>query len=272
MDEARSVVLTITHLELGHLDGSVSRIDLHDGPIDLDMMRLQNGVTRDLANGVPVPAGEYGWMRLGVDVDHSYIDTMGLGGRHRMTMAYQDGLTVHQPFFVPEAGHLVLMMDFDLRLGIQQRHMGMMGYRWELRPAMRLMDIAMAGGLMGEVDASIVDVNNPACDPAEGGNWAYLFPGDAAGPDDLAETESDGIPGPFAADRVELNTGLGEYRYHFGFLPEGSYRVAFTCSGEWDEEGDDDYPSDPDGRFDFHAFSIPVDVIAGTVVIQDLGP
>lgn len=272
MDEARSVVLNITHLELGHMDGSVTRIDMDHGPLDLDMMQLQNGVAHDLVNGARVPAGEYEWMRLGVDINHSWIDTMGMGGRHGMQMAYQDGLIVHQPFFVPDAEHLELMMDFDLRLGVQQHHMGMMGDRWELHPAMRLMDMATAGGLMGTVDASLVDANNPVCDPAEGGNWAYLFPGDAASPDDLAVTDSDGIPGPFAADRVELHTGLGEYRYHFGFLPEGSYRVAFTCSGEWDEEGDDDYPSDPDGRFDFHAFSQPVDVIAGEVVVLDLGP
>jgi hypothetical protein len=272
MDEARSVVLNITYLELGHMDGSVTRIDMDGGPLDLDMMQLQNGVAHDLVNGARVPAGEYEWMRLGVDVDHSYIDTMGMGGRHGLQMALQDGLTIHHSYFIPDADHLELMMDFDLRLGVVQHHMGMMGDRWELHPAIRLMDMATTGGLVGTVDLSLVDANNPACDPSEGGNWAYLFPGDASVPDDMAETESDGTPGPYAADRVELHTGLGEYLYHFGFLPEGSYRVAFTCSGEWDEEGDDDYPSDPDGRFDFHAFSEPVNVVAGEVVVLDLGP
>jgi hypothetical protein len=272
MDEARSVVLNITHIELGHSDGSVTRLDMDGGPLDLDMMQLQNGVTHNLVNGARVPAGEYDWMRLGVAVDQSYIDTMGMGGRHGLQMAFQDGLTIHHPYFIPDADHLELMMDFDLRLGVVQHHMGMMGDRWELHPAIRLMDMATAGGLVGTVDVSLVDVNNPACDPAEGGNWAYLFPGDAAVPDDMAETDSDGMPGPFATDRVQLHAGLGEYLYHFGFLPEGSYRVAFTCSGEWDEEGDDDYPFDPDGRFDFHAFSDPVEVVAGEVVVFDLGP
>jgi len=272
MDEARVVVLSITHVELGHADGSIIRIDMDGGPHDLDMMQLQNGVTHTLVEDFHVPAGAYGWMRLGIDVADSYVDTMGTGGRHGLRMEYQDGLMIHHPFLVSGAGHLELMMDFDLRLGLQQHRMGMMGDRWELHPAMRLMDMATAGGLMGAVDASLADANNPACDPAEGGNWAYLFHGDAAGPDDLAETDTDGTPGPFAADRVELHTGLGEYRYHFGFLPEGSYRVAFTCSGEWDEEDDDDYPSDPDGRFDFHAFSDPVEVAAGEMAVLDLSP
>lgn len=52
-----------------------------------------------------------------------------------------------------------------------------------------------------------------------------------------------------------MNYGAGAHEYHFGYLPEGSYRLAFTCSGEWDEPGNDDYPYDPDGRFGFRFFS-----------------
>ena len=46
--------------------------------------------------------------------------------------------------------------------------------------------------------------------------------------------------------------------------------MAFSCSGEWDEAGDDDYPADPDGRFDFHHFSGPLDVVAGQMHRHDL--
>ena len=98
----------------------------------------------------------------------------------------------------------------------------------------------------------------------------YVFPADADAPDDIADTESDDVPGPIATDRVEMNPGTGAHEYHFGYLPEGSYRVAFSCSGEWDEAGDDDYPADPDGRFDFHHFSGPLDVVAGQMHRHDL--
>ena len=67
-----------------------------------------------------------------------------------------------------------------------------------------------------------------------------------------------------------MDPGSGDHGYHFGFLPEGTYRVAFTCSGEWDEAGDDDYPSDPDGKFDFQAFSDPITINAGQMHGYDL--
>jgi hypothetical protein len=120
------------------------------------------------------------------------------------------------------------------------------------------------------VDPTLIDINHPDCDPADGGNWVYIFPGDATAPDDIAEVESDGVPGPIAADRVDMDPGTGNHLYHFGFLPDGTYRVAFTCSGEWDESGDDDYPSDPDGKFDFHAFTDPITVTAGQMQRHDL--
>ncbi len=138
--------------------------------------------------------------------------------------------------------------------------------------SMRLINMDVAGGMTGMVDASMIDINHPDCDAAPGGNWAYLFPGDAADPDDVAESESDSVPGPTATDRVEMDPGTGDHFYHFAYLPAGSYPVAFTCSGEWDEAGDDDYPSDPDGRFDFRMFSDPVDVAAGQMHRFDLMP
>jgi len=119
---------------------------------------------------------------------------------------------------------------------------------------------------------SHIDINHPDCDSAPGGNWAYLFPVDAVIPDDVAEPESDGVAGPLAADRVEMDPATGDHFYHFGFLSPGSYRIAFTCSGEWDEDGDDDCPSDPDGRFDFQMFSDPMDVMAGQMHRIDLMP
>ena len=164
------------------------------------------------------------------------------------------------------------MLDFNLRRGIQHRHMGMMGDQYELSSAMRLVNMENAGGITGHVEAAMIDVNHAGCNDEPGGNWAYLFPGDATQPDDVTESDMDGMAGPIATDRVELDVGTGEFRYHFAFVPAGSYRVAFTCAGEWDESGDDDYPTDPDGRFDFHAFQGPVEVVAGQVSEFHIGP
>jgi hypothetical protein len=270
--DAESVVLHITAMEFHHSDGTVFPADMPGGPMDVDMMQLQNGVAHGLIGDHELPAGQYNGMQLQVDLDRSYIDRRDTGGRHGMRMGpgAGDGLEVQQQFRVEPGQHVEFMLDFDLRSGLQHRHGGMMGDQFELHDAMRLIRMDHAGGLVGNVDPALIDVNHPDCDPADGGNWMYVFPGDAEAPDDIADVESDGVPGPIATDRVEMNPGTGAHEYHFGYLPEGTYRVAFTCSGEWDESGDDDYPSDPDGEFDFQHFSGPVEITAGQVHRHDL--
>ncbi len=273
-EDARAMVLHITEMELGHSNGDVIRLELSAGPMNIDMMQLQNGVSQPLITDMAVPIGHYDWIRLHLDLSQSYIELMSTGGRHNMQMGSNamNGLEVHEPFQILESFHEEFMLDFNLRRGVQHHDMGMMGSQYELHSAMRLIHMDDAGGLSGMIDASMVDVNHPDCDPAPGGNWAYLFPADAIGPDDVAEPESDGMPGPMATDRVEMDTGSGNHLYHFAYLPVGSYRIAVTCSGEWDEAGDDDYPSDPDGRFDFQMFSDPMDVVAGQMGQFDMMP
>lgn len=270
--EMESMVLHITGMEFGHSDGDVRSFDMPGGPMEVDMMQLQNGAFRELMSDVEMPVGDYDWMRVQIDADQSYMQDHGTGGQHgfRMGQNAMDGLEVHEQFQVQAGIHSEFMLDFDLRQGVQHSHMGMMGDQFELHSALRLVHMNEAGGLSGMVDPALIDINHPDCDPADGGNWVYIFPGDATAPDDIAEEEVDGVPGPIAADRVDMEPGTRNHLYHFGFLPEGSYRVAFTCSGDWDEAGDDDYPSDPDGKFDFQAFSDPIDIVAGQMHGHDL--
>lgn len=262
-----SMVIRVTGMDFGHGNGEVHSFDVPGGPVDIDMMQLQNGIHHTVLSDVELPTGNYDWMRLRIDAGQSFMQDRGTGGRHgfRMGQGAGDGLEVHEPFHVEAGAHSDYMLDYDLRQGVRHSHSGMMGDQFELHNALRLIRMEQAASLVGNVDPSLIDVNHPDCDPSEGGNWIYVFPGEAETPDDIADVESDGIPGPIATDRVELNPGSGEHEYHFGYLPEGTYRLAFTCSGEWDEPGDDDYPSDPDGRFDFQHFSGPLDIAAGGV-------
>lgn len=272
--EARLIVLHITDVELGHSNGDIIRLNFPGGPMNVDMMHLQNGMFEIPIERAEVPAGQYDWMRLRIDADQSYIEMAGTGGRHRMQMGSNaaNGLEVHQWFRIQESAHDEFILDFDVRYGVRHHHGGMMGDWYELHSAVRLINMHDAGGLTGMIGASMVDLNHPDCDPAPGGNWAYLYPGDASMPDDIAEPDTDGVPGPIATDRVEMQSGSGDYFYHFGYLSASSYRIAFTCSGEWDEDGDEDYPSDPDDRFDFQKFSDPVAVIEGQIRRHDLVP
>ena len=267
-----SMVIRVTGMDFGHSSGDVFSFEMPDGPVDIDMMQLQNGIHHALLSDVELPVGGYDWMRVRIDAGQSFLQDRGTGGHHgfRVGQGAREGLEVHEQFHVEAGAHSDYMLDYDLRQGVRHSHNGMMGDQFELHSAMRLIRMEQAGRLFGNVDPSLIDVNHPDCDPADGGNWVYAFPGDAAAPDDIAEVDSDGVPGPIATDRVEMDPGTGGHEYHFGYLPEGTYRLAFTCSGEWDESGDDDYPSDPDGKFDFQHFTGPVDVTAGQVHQHDL--
>jgi hypothetical protein len=259
-------------MDFGHSNGAVHSFDMPGGPVDIDMIRLQNGIHHVLMSDVELPGGEYDWMRIRVDASQSFMRDSGTGGHHGFQMGpgARGGLEVHEQFHVGAGAHGDYMLEYDLRRGVRHSHNGMMGDRFELHNAMRLVRMDQTGGMSGVVDPSLVDVNHPDCDDSDGGNWMYVFPGDTEAPDDIADVESDGVPGPLAADRVEMNPGTGDHEYYFGYLPEGTYRLAFTCSGEWDEPGDDDYPSDPDGKFDFHHFSDPIEIVAGQMHRHDL--
>lgn len=267
-----SMVIRITGMDFGHSNGDVHSFDIPGGPVDVDMMQLQNGVHQALVSDLGLPSGNYDWMRIRVDAGQSFMQDGGTGGHHgfRMGPGAREGLEVHEPFLVEAGAHADYMLDYDLRQGVRHSHSGMMGDQFELHNAMRLIHTEQAGRLFGNVDPSLIDVNHPDCDPTDGGNWVYVFPGDAEAPDDIAEVESDGVPGPIATDRVEMDPATGNFEYHFGYLPEGTYRLAFTCSGEWDESGDDDHPSDPDGKFGFQRFSGPVEIAARQVHQRDL--
>lgn len=273
-EDARALVLHITGMGLGHSNGDVIRLDMPNGSMSVDMMQLQNGENMPLVMGVDIPMGQYEWVRLRLDLSQSYVELASTGGRHSMQMGAgaSNGLEAHEPFQLLDSLNHEFMLEFDMRQGVQHHDMGMMGDQYELYSAMRLVNTEDAGGLTGMIDASMIDINHPDCDQAPGGNWVYLFPGDVTVPDDVAEPEADGVPGPITTDRVEMDPATGDHFYHFGYLPTGSYRIAFTCSGEWDEVGDDDYPADPDGRFEFQMFSDPMDVVAGQMGRFDMMP
>lgn len=284
MSTVDQLVVHVEYVELRHTDGRLVRREPVGGPVDVDLAALRDGRLHDLLNGSEVPAGQYHGLSIGIDPDRSHADFSD-GSRHQMRFAFAEGLNVEAPFTIGRGEHPEFVIDVDLGQSLHHHQGGMggggmggggmgggTGDYYEFHSVTRMIRMEGAGGLVGAIDSALIDINHPDCDPAPGGNWAYLFPGDATELDDIAQDETDGRPGPIVTDRVDLSPGTGEYRYHFAFLEPGTYRVAFTCSGEWDEATDDDYPSDPDGKFDFHASSVAAEVIAGQVTVLDIAP
>ena len=276
MQSVEELVLHVESLRLRLGDGREVRLQPAGGPVSVDVAALQNGRLHDLLDRAQVPAGQYQGLVLEIDPERSHLG-LADGSRHRMAFAVPEGLQVDVPFGLGAGQHRELVIDVDLGRSLYYHREGMGGHggmadRYELHSGVRMIDAETAGGLTGRVALALTDLEQADCDSAPGGNVAYLFPGTAAEPEDLASEEADERAGPIVTDRVELHPGTGEYRYHFAFLEPGSYRVAFTCAGEWDEAADDDYPTDPDGRFAFQAFSEVVEVQAGEVTWLDINP
>lgn len=278
MSTVDQLVVHVEYVELRHTDGRLVRREPLGGPVDVDLAALRDGQLHDLLNEAEIPAGQYHGLSIGIDPERSHANFSD-GSRHQMQFAFAEGLNVDSPFTMHPGEHAEFVIDVDLNQSLHLHHGGMgggmggsTGDYYEFHSVTRMINMDGAGGLVGSIDAALIDINHPDCDSAPGGNWAYLFPGTATEPDDIAQDEVDGRPGPLVTDKVDLHPGTGEYRYHFAFLEPGSYRVAVTCSGEWDEAADDDYPSDPEARFDFQAFSDPIEVVVGQVTVLDLGP
>lgn len=271
-EEVSELVLHITHIELGHEDGHTERIQLPSGSVSVDLMALQNGNNAVLVDRKSMPAGRYDWLELGIDLEQSHLGLQN-GAMHGMRMGDSANTRIDLPLDIGAGNHVEYVLDIDARQSIvHHRGHGMMAEEYDFHPNMRLVEISQTGSITGTVHMSMIDVYQDGCDSADGGNWAYLYHGNVAEPDDFSESESDDLSGPIAMDRVELEPESGDYHYHFSYLPEGTYRIAFSCASEWDESGDDDYPGDPDGRFLFHGFSGPLEVKAGEVTEHHMEP
>jgi Domain of unknown function (DUF4382) len=271
-EEASELVLHFTHIELGREDGHVERIPVSSGSGTIDLMGLQNGNTAMLVEEESMPVGRYEWLELGVDIQKSHLQLQN-GATHGMRMGDGSTTRVDVALDVAAGSHSEYVLDIDARRSIIHHDArGMMAEEYDFHPNMRFVEISQTGSIGGTVDMSMIDAYQDGCDSAEGGNWAYLYHGDVMEPDDFSENESDTLSGPIAMDRVEMDSESGAYHYQFSYLPEGMYRIAFSCSAEWDESGDDDYPGDPDGRFSFHGFSGALEVKLGEMTEHHMKP
>jgi uncharacterized protein DUF4382 len=270
--EIRELTVHLTHLEMGDDTGQVTRYTPADGPREMELTALQNGTTEYFVENLEMPGGRYQWMEFGIEMAQTHLEFED-GRHHDLRMASGSVVRVEEAFTIEPGDHHDYVLDFDIRRSIHHHDgRGMMEDQYELHPAMRLVRADQTGSLVGTVDMSLIDAYHEDCDPSEGGNWAYLYHGDTLEPDDLESGGNPGSTGPIGMDRVEMDSASGEYRFHFAYVPSGTYRVAFSCSSEWDALDDDDYPDDAEGRFGFQAFTSPLDVQVGHETIHHIGP
>jgi hypothetical protein len=191
-----------------------------------------------------LPAGNYQWMRLGVDAvegsnggagdtggaecdgEASYM-VMNDGTVHNLYVpsGAETGLKLVSGFTVPVNASADFTAEFDLMKSITTPPGGMPDVT--LRPTIRLVNNVDVGTLTGQVAAELATAES--CAPS-----VYVFD-DGVVPNaiDVGDVVDPEDPVATAMVNEHLNdAGLTVYDYTVGFLLAGDYEVAFTCDGE----------------------------------------
>ena len=245
IDDALKVCITFDSVEFqGDSGRTVVNLDV---PEKINLLDFQGDKTAPLLVDQELPAGNYQWIRLGVDAtrnsnggigdgssgdpeicdgEGSYI-VMNDGGVYNLYVpsGAQSGLKLNRGFNVPANGQIYLTADFDLRQSITAPPGQAPDVK--LRPTIRLVEINDAGTLTGTVAVERATAEN--CAPAvfvfnDGVLPNPIETGDVPDPNDPVATAT--------VHDVSPAQDMSAYGYKVGFLVEGDYEVAFTCDGE----------------------------------------
>ena len=206
-------------------------------PQRINLLPLQDGRTSVLLDGVPLPAGNYEWLRLIVDnepnVRDSYIVVNGNECELRIPSGNESGLKLIRGFTLPADGSVALTADFDLRKSIRQppgqQGMGVnCTQAYLMKPVLRLVQDSEVGAITGKVDPTLFA--DATCT-----RMVYAFSDGTNAPGSTVPDDFDGTD-PDPVQMVKADASTGDYR--ISFLPAGNYTVAFTC-GEDDMDAND---------------------------------
>lgn len=229
VDSAVAVVVEFTGVSIKPADGEVIEFNFTE-PRQIDLLQLQGSLSDGLVSDQEVPAGNYEWVRLHVNAENdgvldSYIERDdGTQQELRIPSGSQSGLKLVRGFTIAAGGAADFTVDFDLRKSITDPG-GMPSAI--LKPALRLVDNLTVGSIEGSVSFDLI--NAQCADPINDDGSVYVFTGADLTPMDVQGSATD----PIASALVNLVDE--SYIYEVGFLPEGSYTVAYTCDAGTDD-------------------------------------
>lgn len=233
VDTATAVQIQFSGIEIKPAGGEAFRVGDFDPPKTIDLLTLQDGTSEVLVD-VDLAAGQYSWIRLMVNTSRDQDSPSRIVFPDDdyplwIPSGNESGLKLVTGFIVPIGGVADFTIDFDLRKSIHKP--GAQDGIYYLRPALRLVDNALAGFITGKVDASLLtfDGGDDTC-------AVYVFAGAGTAPDDIDGDEGD----PLTTATVHLSDSDGLYHYRAAFLPEGPYTLALTCDATADDPGVDD--------------------------------
>lgn len=245
VDEAENVWVEFSAVTFKSDDNEDITFDL-DPVQRINLLALQGSESQALLENVEIPAGDYNQIRLAVnaefdDVMDSYITIDGTQYELRVPSGSESGLKLNTPFTIAEGTvgmtvadeNSVYTIDFDLRKSIVNP-VGQPGYF--LKPVLRLVQNINTGTISGTVDSQLLVGTNCSDQDPLTGNSVYVFAGENITPDDIDGNE----PEPVTTALLNFNNETGIYSYDVGFLSEGDYTLALSCSADLDNIDTDD--------------------------------
>ena len=246
--EATKVCITFDEVELKG-EGAPMLVTLAT-PQKVNLLDVQGTDAAPILLDYEVPAGEYQWLRLGVDAelgamggagDTGGADCDGTGSylvredgavyNLYVPSGSQNGLKLIRGITVPVNGAASFTAEFDLARSLTDPP----GLDPDvvLKPVIRLVNNIEVGSLQGEVADELAGAEG--CDAS-----VYLFDdGVTPNPIDDAEIADPNDPVATAMVHQEMqNDGSMPWLYEIGFLLPGDYEAAFTCDGESFEPAD----------------------------------
>ena len=259
VESASSVVVSFTGVELQPSGGGQSININFSTPKTIDLVQEQNGNEATLLSGESVPAGNYDWMRLMLNVAadgtvaNSYITINGAQYPLVIPSGAETGLKLVSGFTVTSSGVVDYTIDFDLRKAITcppgQAPV------CTLKPTEKLVDNTTVGNIQGVVDNTLVP---GGCTPG-----VYLYNGTVSAPEDINSAAASSDTNQPIASKVPVATSQPPFYYQFTFLPPGTYTVAFTCQAGMDN------PDQADSAVTFNPIKSGIAVAAKQTVTVD---
>jgi len=246
IDGATSLVVEFTGVQLQPSGGGSAITFNFNSPQQIDLVKLQNGNAAALLNGASVPAGNYDWIRLAMNVGannvvaNSYIEVNGAQFPIIVPSGSETGLKLVQGFTMTANQVANFTIDFVLQQAVTappgQQVSGVQAYL--LRPALRLIDNVQAGEISGTVALSTLQALSPSCFDGNGNSTAhlYIFSGSGAMLTDIQFDATTALPpnghvNPVVTPPVTLASS-GQYTYAQPFLLAGTYTLAVTCGAD----------------------------------------
>lgn len=244
VDEAQSVTIAFTQIELIRQNGERILLDVepNSAGVDyqqLDLLDYQGSDSELIVTQQPIPVGEYKNLILHISDESNVnfvVDAQGTQSLKQPSNKLQLG-----GFTVSEDATQAFTIEFDLRKSLVMRGNTNNNNGYILKPhGVTIIDNESAAILAGNVEPNLFD-DDAVCSATQGDNFIYLYQGssleigklgDLYDQDDeeFNSTVPEGTIEPYATAKVD-EAGS----YEFGFLPSGDYTVAFNCNGSADD-------------------------------------